>query len=1464
LVDRIFLGRKCFSILMVLVMVLASFSPMAHAEAGGNESQGTMDTTNLTVDPSTQIPAEPPQQTTSDEASPTDLTTNIVNSEANSASGPAALATQATGTLVNGVTPLANVIFSIHTLAAEPAWYDFQTNENGEFFYQLPDGKYQIDGIWLEPKWYELNQQFTIQNGQIVESSKLVIDVANEAATPAANLAGILVNGSVPLPGITFSIHSNNSETWYDTTTTITGEFSFTLPDGNYQLDGIWLPTEGKWYELNQTFKMVGGQLDGALKLTINIASTDEEANFTGTLKKGTQPIAGTVFSLRRTSGTEQWYDLQTDATGSFRTKLPDGNYHLEGVWIDSEQKWYVLKLQITLNGQLNLPINLESMPAGNVSGLLTKGQAALPNTIFSIRSTTSGAWYDTKSNESGYFDIQLPDGDYLLEGVWVEAEQKWYELKKSFNVQNHVQLDIDILSSTQPIQPNVKGVLKKGNMPLANVIFSLHSLTPEPVWYDATTDATGKFQFTLPDGDYQIVGIWDPTETKWYELNQTFTVVNGHLSGDTATLTVQVGMATDYVTGTVRDSNGVIPYAQITYYSVSKRIYQEFHTDAAGNFSIQLEDDEYHITGIETKGTYNPVDILFSIQDGMLFIDGVNTLSLTLTIPAITVEANLYDAEGKIVQDSRWLHVTNETGERFNSEIIAGKASFRLADGNYQVIYSFSRYSQIPIGQSFSLENGEIFINGEKQAKLELRLHPITLTGQIFDGGTILPNSKIVINKGPVPNDDSSGFYMTTSDENGFFQLGLQDGVYYVDSVNANNSLVSVGTTFEIIEGKLLVNGVNQDVLTIKLHPVTLKGTVTVEGYPNDRVGMIHVKNIGTSQTYYTYTDMYGDFEMRLPNGSYKTYSVELEGIDTIAHYQSFDIVNGKLQVAGKDEERLLVKVPALTKVNGHLEQSSHDTTPIKGLYIRMNGQEFIFYKPIQTDRSFEFLGQDGNYEVAYVNDHEDQMIPVKMPFQIINGKLVVNGLEQTELLVKLLPVTLKGKVILPDDLAAQEVYVETINQATNTSYNTWTTSSYGLRLPDGDYKVTRVFLDLAQQWLAMDISFTIRNGKLLIGGVEQSELTVRVPALVKAEVSYAYQTSDKQVYFEIRNQNDKLVSTIWSNAEGKFSLRLPDGEYRIIHAYRNDLKKWVLMKPYLFKVAEGKIYANGVPVSVLPIKMEKVEFVSGRVVEGGLPWANATVRVKLDEIYSGVIPVATDANGYFTIPLQDGKFKVTNVTKNQETVAINMLFDVMDGKVFVKGEQQDLLVLEVPPVNFKGTVVNDAGLQLSNVSFWIDGDFDSGNFQWVNTDADGKFSIRLVDDKYRITLLFLPDIQQPIMYDFRFTIQNGKMIVAGEEKSSVTLSVPKLHSIPVHMEKNGTPITNGGVMVGIKNLHYIRVTYQNENGDFHMILEDGVYEINSLEQYGQNVSIQPIEFEIKNGKILINGTEQPKINIK
>ena len=70
---------------------------------------------------------------------------------------------------------------------------------------------------------------------------------------------------------------------------------------------------------------------------------------------------------------------------------------------------------------------------------------------------------------------------------------------------------------------PNANGSVMKDGQPVADVWVSAHKVTGEEQWFNGKTDGNGKFSITLPDGEYQIDGVWVDSESKWYPFVVSF-----------------------------------------------------------------------------------------------------------------------------------------------------------------------------------------------------------------------------------------------------------------------------------------------------------------------------------------------------------------------------------------------------------------------------------------------------------------------------------------------------------------------------------------------------------------------------------------------------------------------------------------------------------------------------------------------------------------------------------------------------------------------------------------------------------------------------------------------------------------------------------------------------------------------------------------------------------------------------
>lgn len=343
-----------------------------------------------------------------------------------------------------------------------------------------------------------------------------------------------------------------------------------------------------------------------------------------GLLVKGTEPMANVTFSVRTNDATPVWYDFTTDANGIFTNNLPNGDYTVVGIWQDPT--WYPLNRSFTVtdglvNGKSLVinALNYQLPPADqyNVKGSMKNGSKALANIPFSVRTADGSNWYDSRTDAKGEFVFNLPNGDYVVEGIWVDAAGKWYQLNQAFTVTDGANtLAIDVANASNV--DNVTGTLTKGTQKLSNLIFSFRTSAGDVQWYNVKTDANGNFGVNVPEGSYTIEGVWNGAESKWYVLNQEFTVAG------TLALNVDVlsgpPEAQPNVTGLLTKANVAIPNLTFSIEGAGGNWY-DATTGTDGSFSFTLPDGSYKLHGIwdGSEMKWYELNTVFTVTDGKL-----------------------------------------------------------------------------------------------------------------------------------------------------------------------------------------------------------------------------------------------------------------------------------------------------------------------------------------------------------------------------------------------------------------------------------------------------------------------------------------------------------------------------------------------------------------------------------------------------------------------------------------------------------------------------------------------------------------------------------------------------------------------------------------------------------------------------------------------------------------------------
>jgi protocatechuate 3,4-dioxygenase beta subunit len=1419
---RLRLWRGYLSILMAILLVLGNYAPIVQAEENTQSEQP------LTVQ--------------TDEVVTTEENSNQQN------------VTESTffGRLVRGTEPLSNITFSIQTTGNHVLWYDFTTDENGIFTYNLPDGEYKLAGIWVDPTWYALDKTVTVQDGFINGEGLFVIDVlpaqnpTPPPSIPVPNVVGTLLNGTEALAYIPFSIHTLDGKNWFDTVSNSQGKFSFTLPDGSYQIDGIWVDAEAKWYTLNQQFTVTSGHLVGLTELQVNVSPVSEN-NVSGILLKGSEALAHIPFSIQGLdSGI--WYDASSDENGHFAFNLPDGSYQVAGIWLASESKWYSLKQQFQVaNGKLSdsalLEINVTPPKKHNVTGILTNRTQTYPNVTFSIQATSGeGLWYDTQTDATGNYGFYLPNGSYKLAGIWVDTEGKWYDLQKEFTVDGELEFNIDLAPVTLP-ETNFTGKLTKGTEVIANTWISVHTTNGEVQWYDAQTDANGIFGFTLPNGTYQLDGVWVDSEQQWYPLQKVFTV-DGSLSFDIDVLEIQTNTF-----GQLKKGQEVIPDTWLSVHTTSgEEKWYDAQTDAEGNFEFKLPDGLYQLDGIwlESEFKWYELNVQFTVENGRLV--GSELLEINIDIHTL-VTGVVKDANAPFVDATVAFYERQTRKDYFTKTDENGRFSMELPNGDYEVHYittpEFSALTQLP----FKALDGKVLVAGQEVTSLEVSLPTVAVTGKLVIPDMEINHGTVIVKKG------TSDLFVAFTTNNGDFSLRLTDGSYQINEVYVNGKAYDVSINFEVVDGSAAPVSID---LTELVTPGNVTGIVQDQNGPVAGAEVL-IENIDTEQWYLAESDATGLFSVNLPDGeNYRVEEVRVNG-DFFNPNLYFSVVNSKIMMDSQEVAALEIKVPESSFTGQVVEE---DGTPVANAEIQIEGVNGYNGYSLYTSQTGQFSKKlpDGDYLITQVDSQ-----PFEMPFTIQDNQLLLAGEPKDSLLLTLLPVSVTGKVVEKNGTPITYGYIG-FNSGSNDDYLYWNVAinengEFQVRIPDGTYHIDNV--QIGGTMIRIDQTLELLNGVLKVDGVESSTVTITLPPVTVEGVVFDPEGNpllNMSPFISIKEDISGPAKYFHTHADekGTFKLRLADGQYIVNNVQVNGNMTVMNLE---FSVVSGKLFIDGEAKNLLELHLLKPNLKGQILDENSVPLKEARINIMSTTTYN-MVSATTNQNGQFELNLTDGPYRVSSININSQSVSQNYAFEMREGKLFVDGSEKNQLTIQLLPVTVRGSLLDSEGHPLTNASISF-ASADYRNHFSTGSDATGNFSLRLPDGDYVLTNIDkYPDSSWRGL-NVAFSVVNGKLVVNGVNQDQLSVTLEKVYSVKGHLEENGLPVADAMVIWSKIGSAIGNVVSTNVNGDFNLSLGNGDYEILSIDFGNRNRLDINLAFKIEDGKLIVDGVENDILQV-
>ena len=236
----------------------------------------------------------------------------------------------------------------------------------------------------------------------------------------------------------------------------------------------------------------------------------------------------------------------------------------------------------------------------------------------------------------------------------------------------------------------------------------------------------------------------------------------------------------------------------------------------------------------------------------------------------------------------------------------------------------------------------------------------------------------------------------------------------------------------------------------------------------------------------------------------------------------------------------------------------------------------------------------------------------------------------------------------------------------------------------------------------------------------------------------------------------DEETYSHYWVIDEnGRFSLNLPDGEYKVTGITQDQADNRIIPLQISFSVQEGVLIVDGAVQEHLNIQLPQPNF-TGQLVDAGQPVEGASIYFLSPIIpnYDLAFTVVTDEEGNFSQRLGDGIYAITGVSTDDMYFDIYIEFEVVNGIPSI-----DFSLFDVGAVqgNVQGQV------QTKNGSAFEGGGLldivGSGERYDATLNGVGQFGIDLTDGNYIIDGLWSDDTGY-ITLKVAFSVQNGVLV--------------------------------------------------------------------------------------------------------
>lgn len=1414
------------------------------------------------------------------------------------------------------------------------------------------DGNGMFDR-WIEPGTYKaVSLEIWDENGEKSISIDKTIEVPYMADGEVFNF-----DIQIPDDNVFGNVHREDGEFYVDKLLIIDTSYLSYIEDKDVQNDEIFR-IFGKTVETNEdgSFSIhlaPGEYLVIGKQLGFTHIKPEEEYIFTVNNDESTYLNKEIIFPLTNIFGNiidqkgnplqnghivivddnDGFYETMTDPSGNFGIALDDGNYYLAAVSKifnenDNGGLYFVNKQFQVLNGKIVLvddksPLENIQLPAPNLEikltqdGQIYKGEAGIEfNFEYNGEIVEPGSYTKT-----GTFEFYLLPGAYNFYELWAFNEETNEKIKvenmdlkiildenSNYTGENAYVIDLDNIKE-ESSNVVISLVYEDGTslsgygLPIRGIENSIEE------W--RKTDKDGKVYLNLEPGLYKIDGY--EIDGHWKDLDYKFEVTESHTIDNK--LQVVITIKQPNVLGQVlNEDNNPIPNAWVDLEKLPDATkgeffseYMGFGANENGEFAINLEEGEYLVKGIwnPNEQIWQEVNIKFYIvnEDGNLELrltpNGEAVTNLIIQKPQDNVKGYVFkkiDAQTNegIPFDGRAQYAGED--DDFNQvwlvlrEYGISDEEFKEAPWQYEKWIhvkedgSFSVFlDEAKIYEAFAISTPRKYIELNPDRNNPILIEPPALdliiippkpnfSGQVLDfDGNPIPNAFISIEKA-----DYTQWFGTETDEEGYFGFSLKDGEYIIrdisyridDGLDKEEYYYDYSKERRITFNKKIV--INDLTDNIVLRP-NVKGNLNIGDISitnNDYVG-IGIRKILDEQdpNYEDYKENPWKYEIWMD----VKYTSGTNAGQFIGYLE-----DGRYEIIG-------VSTPGGWKQLGiEFTLNKSDYADIVTYNSGNDTYELnVNYVPNVVGR---ILDKDGNPEVdAWVNIE-----------RIVDEEFNDDG-----------------------TIAYNSDYYYNRWFSTNTNDN----GEFSIKLNDGDYRITgystRGYWNenntwINGKWVSVNYEFKVVNGQL--ADISSLEIRPNVIGYVKKYNKEAEQFEIVQnSWMRIKPANDNWevdydnwMDDKWANSDqnGQFTLVLQPGKYKVVEAGGKDT--WMQLNINFEVDNQGNLVENEYVVNGELIVKQQKPNVRGYVKdENGNILANTHIAIKpagaKEHDWSNVKWIQTDEDGYFELRLDDGNWKVTNISAPGLWQRLYIPFTVEGENISspVDGVIENGLLQIKPPVpNLVGIVKDLYGNQVTDKAWLTIKPVDAGindwdNAHWIeykNYDGEYKFKIYLEPGEYKVVNVYGYNFSYET--DIRFTIGqdgtlidsenivNGELVVSPPEPNvigTVTASIDGQEQVLSYgwigiarYDNEGNQLTLDGLRINEEKYynaddiywHYTKWVNVDENGQFSIRLEPGLYKVIAVS--GNGIWYKPYtEFTVNEGQQTHVEVKEPGPNV-